>query len=158
MIEAVALTVAFGTATYVWLTATARPLLMGARATLRVWWGDGWRYALPLALGVTALATFVPVAALVLVTMSAPTLWLYVTDTPWLRLGALIGAGVWAARAAAAGAPRLPVDLEVALALAVVALTQDDGATLSRVERRDHQHMLTDPVEVAHRAGQWHAA
>jgi hypothetical protein len=46
----------------------------------------------------------------------------------------------------ALGVPRLSADLEMALALAVVALKTDEAATLSAVERRYGHYVLRTPV------------
>jgi hypothetical protein len=88
-----------------------------------------------------------PTAAIVLLTMTAPTT-AYVLDSACLPAGLLIGAAVWCMRAIALGVPRLSADVEMALALAVVALKTDEVATLSAVERRYGQYVLRTPVPV----------
>jgi hypothetical protein len=120
---------------------------MGLRATSQVWSGDGWRSALPITLGIAALTAAIPAAAIVLLTMTAPST-VYVLDSPCLPVGLLTGAAVWCARAIALGVPRLSADVEMALALAVVALKTDEVATLSAVERRYGQYVLRTPVPV----------
>jgi hypothetical protein len=140
VIAVVALT---GGATYTWLTAVMLPVWQGLKTSLQAWWGDGWRGAFPLTIGVAALVTVVPAAAAMLLTMSDPGFVLSVAAGPFLAVGAVSGAVLWCARAALAGAPRLPVDVEITLALSVVALKHPDAATQSRVEQRYHHYMLS---------------
>ena len=145
MLGPVALTTCIGAISYLWLTAVTLPVSMGLRATFQGWWGDGWRSALPLTLGIAALTAAIPTAAIVLLTMTAPSM-VYLLDTACLPLGLLTGVTVWCTRAAAQGVPRLSADLEMALALAVVALKTDEVATLSAVERRYGHYVLRTPI------------
>jgi hypothetical protein len=145
VIGPVALTTCIGAISYLWLTAVTLPVSMGLRATFRGWWGDGWRSALPITLGIAALTAAIPTAAIVLLTMTAPSM-VYPLDAACLPLGLLTGVAVWSTRAAALGVPRLSADLEMALALAVVALKTDEAATLSAVERRYGHYVLRTPV------------
>ena len=147
VIGPVALTTCIGAISYLWLTTVMLPLSMGLRATSQVWSGDGWRSALPITLGIAALTAAMPAAAIVLLTMTAP-LTVYVLDSACLPVGLLTGAAVWCARAIALGVPRLSADVEMALALAVVALKTDEVATLSAVVRRYGQYVLRSPVPV----------
>jgi hypothetical protein len=144
VIGPVALTTCIGAISYLWLTAVTLPVSMGLRATSQVWWGNGWRNALPITLGIAALTAAIPTAAIVLLSMTAPSM-VYLLDAACLPLGLLTGIGVWCARAVALGVPRLSADVEMALALAVVALKTDEVATLSAVERRYGQHVLRMP-------------
>ena len=157
MPAALAVVTLTGTATYVWLTTVARPLSCGVKSSFHPSHGEGWREALPLALGIAGIATAVPAAAAVLLTMWAPAMAPHVIDSTWLTLGAVIGGAVWCARAAAVGIPRMPADLELALALAAVSLTTGDAARLSRAERRYHHYMLPGPVEPPYAVEQMHA-
>ena len=150
MIAAIAIVALTGGGTYTWLTAVTLPVWQGMKASLHAWWGDGWRGAFPLAVGVGALVTAVPAAATMLLTMSAPALVLYMLNSPFLQLGVVSGAALWCVRASVAGVPRLPEDLEIALALAVVALEHPDAATLSSVERRYLHYMFPEESRPAH--------
>ena len=142
VIGPVALTTCIGAISYLWLTAVTLPVSMGLRATShQVWSGDGWRSALPITLGIAALTAAIPTAAIVVLTTTAPSM-VYVLDSACLPVGLLIGAVVWCTRATALGVPRLSADVEMALALAVVALKTDEVATLSAVERRYGQYVL----------------
>jgi hypothetical protein len=141
VIGPVALTTCIGAISYLWLTAVMLPLSMGLRATSQVWSGNGWRSALPITLGIAALTAAIPTAGIVILTMTVPST-AYVLDSACLPVGLLIGATVWGARAIAVGVPRLSADVEMALALAVVALKTDEVATLSAVERRYGQYVL----------------
>ena len=145
VIGPVALTTCIGAISYLWLTAVTLPVSMGLRATSQVWSGDGWRSALPITLGIAALTAAVPTAAIVLLTMTAPSM-AYVLDTACLPVGLLTGVAVWCTRAMALGVPRLSADVEMALALAVVALKTDEVATLSAVERQYGQFVLRTQV------------
>lgn len=131
-----------GVVTYLWLTTVALPVLSGLKSWVHASRGDGWRDALPLSLGIAGIATTVPTAAAILLSMWAPSVALHLIDSTWLTLGVQIGAGVWCARALVGGIPRLPVDLELALALAVVSLKTNDAARLSTAERLYHHYML----------------
>lgn len=152
MLGPIAMTTVIGAVSYLWLTGVTLPLSMGLRATLQVWWGEGWRSALPVTLGMAVLAAAIPSAAFVLLTMSVPSVGMYLLDAAGLPLGLLAGVAVWCARAATFGVPRLSPDVEMALALAVVALKSDDVAVISTVERRYGQHVLRIPVRAAYGA------
>jgi hypothetical protein len=145
VIGPVVLTTCIGAISYLWLTAVTLPVSMGMRATSQAWWGDGWRSALPITLGIAALTAAIPSAAIVLLTMTAPSI-VYPLDAACLPLGLFSGAALWCGRAAVLGVPRLSADVEMALALAVVALKTDEVETLSAVERRYGQHVLRAPV------------
>ena len=148
MIKPVAITMVIGAISYIWLTVVALPVAMGLRATFQAWWGNGWRGALPITLGIAALTAAIPSAAIVLLTMTTPSV-VYLLDAPGLPLGLLSGTAVWCARATLLGVPRLSADVEMALALAVVALKTDEVATLSTVEKRYGQHVLRSPAGAA---------
>jgi hypothetical protein len=106
----------------------------------------GWRYALPLAIGVSAITAAAAFACAVVIAMCAPHAGVLLADPGLLIVGASSGLLVWSARAAALGAPRLSPDVEMALALAVIALKSDDAALLSTVEREYTRNVL-DPDE-----------
>ena len=148
VIGPVALTTCIGAISYLWLTAVTLPVSMGLRATSQVWWGDGWPSALPITLGIAALTAAIPTAAIVLLTMTDPAM-VYPLDAACLPLGLLTGAALWCARSAVLGVPRLSADVEMALALAVVALKSDEVATVSAVERRYGHYVLRTPVPAA---------
>jgi hypothetical protein len=152
MVLSVAMTTIIGAVSYLWLTVVTRPLSQGLRATFHLWRGDGWRSALPITLGMALLAAAIPAAAFVLLTMSAPSVWTYLLDAAGLPLGLLAGGAVWCARAAAVGVPRVPPDVEMALALAVVALRSNDIAVISTAERQYGQHVLGMPVRTTYGA------
>jgi hypothetical protein len=156
VIGPVVLTTCIGAISYLWLTTVTLPVSMGIRATFQVWSGGGWRGALPITFGLAGLTAAIPTAAIVLLTMTDPSL-VYVLDATGLRLGLVTGCAVWCARAVALGVPRLSADVEVALALAVVALKTDEIATLSMVEKRYGEHVLRAPVRTARGVEQLHA-
>ena len=124
-----------GAVVYLWLTVSTLPIRQALRATLQSRWGHGWRYALPLAVGVSAITGATASAFAIVIAMFSPHSGALLGDPVVLTVGVFAGAIVWCARAAALGAPRMSPDAEVALALAVVALKSDDAALLSRVER-----------------------
>jgi hypothetical protein len=139
---AIEATTAIGAAFYVWLTVSTRPITCAVRATAR-WRGrHGWRYALPLAIGMSAITAAAAFASAVVIAMCAPPMGALLADPAILIVGASSGLLVWSARAAALGAPRLSQDVEMALVLAVVALKSDDAALLSTVEREYTRHVL----------------
>jgi hypothetical protein len=150
VIGAIVIVALTGGTIYTWLTAVTLPVLTGLKASLQAWWGDGWRGAFPLAVGIGTLVTAVPAAAAMLLTISDPPLVLYALNSPFLQFGAVSGAALWFLRAAVAGVPRLPEDIEIELALAVVALEHTDPGTLSSVEQRYHHYMLTGESRPAH--------
>jgi len=65
----------------------------GMRATFHVWRGNGWRGALPITLGIAALTAAIPSAAIVLLTMTTPSV-VYLLDAAGLPLGLLSGTAV----------------------------------------------------------------
>ena len=146
MLSPVVMTTAIGAISYLWLTVVALPLSRGLRATFRVGRGEKWRSGLPITLGMAVLAAAIPAAAFVLLTMSVPSEGAYLIDAAGLPLGMLAGVAVWCARAAAFGVPRVPPDVEMALALAVVSLRSDDVGVISTAEREYGQHVLDMPV------------
>lgn len=157
MLGPVIVTTLTGVVCYLWLTAVALPIVNGVRATRRARKGSGWRGGLPIALGIAALAAAIPAAALMLFAMFAPGRIAYVVETTALAAGAVAGVAVWSARAAALGVPRLPADVEIAFALAVVALKSDDPATLSSVEASYGQHVLGAPLRPVYAVAKWQA-
>lgn len=157
MLGPVTVTTLTGVVCYLWLTAVTLPIVSGMRATLRARGGSGWRGGLPIALGIAALTAAIPAAGLILSAIAAPARIAYVVDTTALAAGIVAGVAVWSARAAAFGVPRLPADVEIAFALAVVALRSDDPATLSSVERSYGQHVLGAPLRPVYAVAKWHA-
>lgn len=145
MITAIAATTSIGTVSYLWLTVSALPITRALRATVHARRGSGWRYALPLALGVAMMTAAIACAAAIVTTILAPAIAPHLGDRITVVTGLLAGAVVWCARAAGLGAPRLSADLEIALALALVALKSDDPALLSMVERQYAHHVLLTP-------------
>jgi hypothetical protein len=141
MFEAIAVSTAIGTMTYLWMTVSASPVSQGLRATLRTR-VDGWRCALPLAMAVSVIAALVVLALVMLVVMYAPHTGALIGDRALLATGSVAGLIVWCGRAAVFGAPRLSRDVEIALALAVVALKADDARLLSMVEREYARHIV----------------
>jgi hypothetical protein len=141
---AIEATTAIGVAVYVWLTVSTLPIASALRATVRSRGRHGWRYALPLAIAVSAFTVAAAFACAVVIAMFAPHTGALLADHGVLSVGAASALLVWSARAAALGAPRLGPDVEMALVLAVVALKSDDAALLSTVEREYTRHVL-DP-------------
>jgi hypothetical protein len=142
MFPAIATAASIGAVVYLWLTVSTLPIRQALRATLRSRGGHGWRYALPLAIGVSAIAAATASACAIVIAMCSPHAGALLGDPELLTIGVFSGLIVWCARAAALGAPRLSPDAEVALALAVVALRSDDAARLSTVERKYVRHVL----------------
>lgn len=147
MLLPVAMTTIIGAVSYLWLTVVTRPLSQGLRATFQV-----WPSALPITLGMALLAAAIPAAAFVLLTMGAPSVWTYLLDAAGLPLGLLAGVAVWCARVVTIGVPRVPPDIEMALALAVVALRSNDTAVISTAERQYGRHVLGMPVRATYGA------
>ena len=157
MLGPVIVTTLTGVVCYLWLTAVTLPIVNGARASRRAREGSGWSGGLPIALGIAALAAAIPAAALILFAMVAPGRIAYVVDTTALATGTVAGVAVWSTRAAVSGVPRLPADVEIAFALAVVALKSDDPTTLASVEASYGQHVLGAPLRPVHAVGKWQA-
>jgi len=155
MIAAIAMTTLIGAVSYLWLTVSTRPISRGLRATRRTRWGHGWRYALSLTIGVSAIAAAMASALAIVIAMFSPDAGALLGDPVMLTTGIFAAMIMWCARAAAFGAPRFSQDVEVALALAVVALRTDDAALLAKVEREYARHVLCgdgDPY-LSHVAG-----
>ena len=152
MLLPIAMTTVIGAVSYLWLTVVTLPVSLGLRATFQVWRGEGSWSALPITLGMAVLAAAIPAAAFVLLTMSVPSVGTYLLDPAGGPVGLLAGVAVWCARGAAFGVPRVPPDVEMALALAVVALRSDDIAVISTAERQYGQHVLGMPVRATYGA------
>ena len=122
-------------AIYGWLCAVVPPAVHAARTAITRRTPAAWN-ALALAAGGAILWTVIPLAALFIIMMLEPRAGLALArSTIWLA-GAVSGAACWMCHAAATRhVPRLGSDFEVATALAIVALVDDDPTTLSRVER-----------------------
>lgn len=122
-------------AIYGWLCAVVPPAARAARSAVTRRTSDAWN-ALALAGGGAIVWTLIPAAALFIAMMLEPRAGLaLVGSTVWLA-GAVAGAACWICHAAATRqVPRIGSDFEVATALAIVALVDDDPLTLSRVER-----------------------
>jgi hypothetical protein len=142
MLPAVAAAASIGVAVYFWLAVSTLPITRGLRATLRSRWGHGWRYALPLAIGVSVMTAAVALAVAIVTAMLSPSTGRLLGDPALVVIGSAAGLGAWCARSAALGPPRLSPHLELGLVLALVALTSDDAVVLSTVEREYARHVL----------------
>jgi hypothetical protein len=133
-------------ATYAWLCATVAPIASGVGAAARLRSPVAWS-ALALATGGAIVWTFIAAAALFIVMMLQPRVGLaLVGGSAWLP-GVVAGAACWIWHGAATRRlPRIGSDFEVATALAIVALVNDDPATLSRVEGLYREHAAHDAV------------
>lgn len=142
MIGVIAAATVIGMSVYVWLTVSVLPVTHAVRATRRSRRAHTQCCALPLAIGVSALAAAAAFASAIVVAMCAPRAGALLGDPAGLAVGVLTGLLVWSARSALLGAPRLSSALELALVLAVVSLKSDDAMVLSMVERDYRGQML----------------
>jgi hypothetical protein len=142
MIAAIAMTTLTGAVSYLWLTASTLPITHGLRATLRSRCGHGWRYALPLATGVSGMTAAIALAVAIVMSMFSPYVGTLLGDPALMTIGSAAGLLAWCARTAALGAPRLSPDVELALVLAILALKSDDATLLSTVEREYSRHVI----------------
>jgi len=145
MVGPVTLTTLIGAISYVWLTVATHPLWKGLRTTLQTRAGDGWAAGFPLTAAMAALSAAIPVTASALIAMAYPRVAAELPTWVGLPVGFLAGLVTWIGRAAIFGMPRVSPDVEVALALAVVALRNDDPGILSRVERQYERYILDAP-------------
>jgi hypothetical protein len=60
--------------------------------------------------------------------------------------GALVGGGIWLARATLRGFPRVSPELELAIVVDVVSLWRDDQASLAHTERLYRERVLGLPI------------
>ncbi len=170
MVGPIALTTLMGAITYVWLTIVGHPLWRGLRATLDAADGAwlpgsdpyrritrsapdgvvGWAAGLPLATAMAVLAAAIPTAACALIAMAYPATATALPELAGVPLGLVAGLSIWMARAAIFGLPRAAPDIEMALALAVVVLKNDDPRMLSRVGEQYEHFILTDRQRRAH--------
>jgi hypothetical protein len=143
MLSSVVILVSCGAVSYLWLCVIASPLVNSLRSLLRHG-ADGTAWAaFALAAGGAVLWTAIVAAAIVLGMMLEPGagLALLRSDLGWR--GVSIGTVVWSAQLVSfARLPRLGPAVEIATALAVVAIVSDDPQTLSRVERVYRAHAL----------------
>ena len=121
-------------AAYGWLCAVVPPIAralrtIAARGTSSVW------AALALAVGGAVLWSVIPLSLLFVVIMLEPRAGLALVKSPGCPEGGAAGAVCWIVQAATGSMPRIGADFEVATALALVALVDDDPESLSRVER-----------------------
>lgn len=132
-------------AIYGWLCAVVPPGVHAAWAAVTRRTSAAW-HALALAAAGAIVWTVIPAAALFVGMMLEPRAALaVVSSTVWVA-GAVAGAACWICHAAATRqVPRIGSDFEVATALAIVALVDDDPATLSRVEQ-----MYRDTAALSH--------
>jgi hypothetical protein len=135
MLREVLIFISCGTAVYVWLCAIVAPVFSASKQLIRhVADARAWGM-LGLALGSALVWTLVPAAALFLLASLEPEAALAVLQSASLDVAVLTGLIAWSIRATGFGVPRLDPDLEIAVALALVALVRDDGRTLGRVEQ-----------------------
>ena len=139
--------VSSGVAGYTWLCAITSPVV---RSMQSLWLGgrqaDAWR-ALALAAGGALLWTVIGAGAILLFMMLEPRVGLaLVGSVAWLP-GFLLGGLAWSLQAfATSRVPRVGDDFEVATALALTALAEDDPRTLARVEHLYRAHALAHPA------------
>src|SRR5262249_53546991 len=102
----------------------------------------------PLTTAMAVLAAAIPAAGYTLGMMAYPAA---LTALPeWaVPFGLMAGICTWIAGALVFGIPRASPDVEVALALAVVALRNDDPGILSRIERQYERYILDEPHHTA---------
>ena len=142
MLGPIALTTLMGAISYMWLTVVGHPLWRGLRATLQTRSGGGWAAGLPLTGAMAVLAAAIPAAACTLMTMVYPSAAAALPDWAGMPFGLLVGLFTWLARTVLFGIPRASPDVELALALAVVALKNDDPGNLSRIEGQYERFIL----------------
>ena len=128
---------------YAWLCAIVSPV---ARSMQTIWSGvrhaPAWR-ALALAAGGALLWTIIGAGGLLLFMVLEPRVGLALLGSvAWLP-GLLLGDLAWSVQAfATSRVPRLGDNFEVATALALTALAEDDPGTLARVEQLYRAHAL----------------
>jgi hypothetical protein len=149
MLRDIAVLICAGTSVYVWLSLVAAPLVSGvlgiARAPLD---GESWRGG-ALALSTAVLWTLIAGSAVVLLAAAAPRAIVAIAHSPVLPVAVLAGLTLWIARSLWLGMPRLSVDAEVASALAIVSLVNDDRQMLRRVEQLYIERVLARPTSFA---------
>jgi hypothetical protein len=131
------------TAGYTWLCAIASPL---ARSIHSLWShvrdGRAWR-ACALASGGALLWTFLAAGGTLLLMILEPRIGFALIESRLPILGVLAGIIVWGLQVWATDRmPRLGPDFEVATALALTAMVDDDPATLARVECMYRAHAV----------------
>lgn len=111
--------------------------------------GVGWPPAFALAVAMAVLAAAIPAAMCPLMTIAYPTAVMELPTSVAMPVGFLAGLTTWIGRATIFGMPRVSRDVEIALALAVVALTNDDPGILARIGRH-YEHYILDEPRLAH--------
>jgi hypothetical protein len=144
MVGPIALTTLMGAISYMWLTVVGHPLWRGLRATLRTRTGGGWAAGLPLTAAMACLAAAIPTAACTLMAMAYPAAAAALPEWAGIPVGLVAGVSTWIARVVMFGMPRASPDVEVALALAVIALKSDDPGMLSRIEGQYERFILNE--------------
>ena len=132
---------------YAWLCAIVSPVV---RSTQSLWLGmrhaAAWR-ALALAAGAAVLWTMIGAGAILLFMMLEPRVGLALVGSGVWLPGFPLGALAWSLQAfATRRVPRIGDDFEVATALALTALAEDDPRTLARVEHLYRAHALPNPA------------
>lgn len=127
---------------FVWMSATIAPAASALRSLFSRRAG-AWA-AFALACAGACVWTIVLAGASFIVLSCDPRLAASVLAVPFtVRDGLLLGVALWLlATAVRREAPRLGEHVEIATALAVVALVRDDERTLSRVEALYRQHVV----------------
>ncbi len=142
MMRDIVILLSCGSVVYAWLCAVAAPLIQAIRSlALRVT-PQAW-FALALAVGATLLWTAIIAAAILLAMMIEPRAGLALLNTHlvWPAIGT--GAIVWCGQLlATVRLPRFGEGLEAAAALAIVALIDDEPATLTRVHQLYASHAI----------------
>jgi hypothetical protein len=88
------------------------------------------------------LAAAIPAAMCALMTIAYPAAVMELPTWVAMPVGCLGGLMTWIGRATIFGMPRVSRDVEIALALAVVALKNDDPGILARIERQYERYIL----------------
>ena len=144
MLRDVMILVSSAVAAYAWLCAIVSPV---ARSIHSLWSGvrnaRGWR-AFALATGGAVLWTVIGAGGILLFMMLEPRIGLALLRSgAWLP-GLLLGNIGWSVQAISTDRlPRIGEDFEVATALALTALAEDDPQTLARVEDLYRAHAVT---------------
>jgi hypothetical protein len=150
MFSNVVILLSCGAVSYLWLCVIASPLVNSLRSLIRHGADRTAWTAFALAAGGAILWTAIVAGAILLGMMLEPRAGLAVlrSDLGWR--GMSLGNVVWSVQLLSfARVPRLWPPLEMATALAIVAVVREDPRTLSRVERLYRTHALASDPDAA---------
>src|SRR5258708_35664480 len=145
MLRDVLILASCGSVGYAWLCAVASPLVRAIRSVLRRGAARAAWSALGLAVAAAVLWTAISGATILLAMILEPRAGLALMQSQLFWPGIWVGNLTWALHLAMTlRAPRFGSTFEIASALAIVALVNDDPRTLARVHHVYAAHALAD--------------